>query len=176
MEDILIEDFTVIHISTDSKTEAYRLFQVLNDRGISLTDGDLLRARTLELLDNGAFETQQTTAETEWVVYRKSFNFKVMRIFTKRFFRKVKAITSTNRYHIDFVINHFLSNNPLIFGKKIFAVIPNTSISTEISKNESIGISKKFSFLKDKYTFLTLGRMEYPGYIEKNFSRANSYY
>jgi hypothetical protein len=66
IEDILIDDFTVIHIRTDSKPEAYRLFQVLNDRGISLTEGDLLRARTLELLDNSSFLTQQTTAETTW--------------------------------------------------------------------------------------------------------------
>lgn len=66
IEDILINDFTIIHISTNSRTEAYRLFQVLNDRGVSLSDGDLLRARTLEILDGGSFTIQQNTVEATW--------------------------------------------------------------------------------------------------------------
>jgi hypothetical protein len=41
----------VIHIRTDKKEEAYHLFAVLNDRGRSLSDADLLRTRTLELLE-----------------------------------------------------------------------------------------------------------------------------
>jgi len=47
---VVDEDFTVIHVVTYNRPEAYRLFQVLNDRGISLTEGDLLRANTLEIL------------------------------------------------------------------------------------------------------------------------------
>jgi len=66
IEDILIEDFTVIHITTESKGEAYRLFQVLNNRGMSLTAGDLLRSSTLELLDNPTFTNQQDSAEATW--------------------------------------------------------------------------------------------------------------
>jgi len=65
-EKSLDEDCTVIHIVTDSKHEAYRLFQVLNDRGTSLTEGDLLRARTLELLASPEFVEQQKAAENAW--------------------------------------------------------------------------------------------------------------
>lgn len=65
-EQALDEDCTIIHIVTDSKTEAYRLFQVLNDRGTSLTEGDLLRARTLELLAPTEFAEQQQAAEGSW--------------------------------------------------------------------------------------------------------------
>jgi hypothetical protein len=65
-EEVLDEDCTVIHIVTDSKREAYRLFQVLNDRGTSLTEGDLLRARTLELLAPTEFAEQQKAAEDAW--------------------------------------------------------------------------------------------------------------
>lgn len=65
-ENILDEDFTIIHIVTDTSSEAYRLFQVLNDRGTSLTEGDLLRAKTLELLDNISFHTQQRNVELAW--------------------------------------------------------------------------------------------------------------
>jgi hypothetical protein len=54
----------VIHITTDDREEAYTLFTVLNDRGRSLTDGDLLRTRTLELLE-GRPELQNQ-AEESW--------------------------------------------------------------------------------------------------------------
>ena len=42
-ERIIAEDCTVIHIVTDVESEAYGLFQVLNNRGTNLTEGDLLR-------------------------------------------------------------------------------------------------------------------------------------
>jgi hypothetical protein len=52
--------------------EAYRLFATLNDRGRALTDGDLLRTRTLELLEGWA--PQQAAAEEAWsVVLRGSY-------------------------------------------------------------------------------------------------------
>lgn len=57
-------DFSLLHIKTFNKKEAYTLFRVLNDRGKNLTDGDLLRARVLELLEgHGA---QQASAESIW--------------------------------------------------------------------------------------------------------------
>lgn len=45
------EDCHLIHIVSDDRTEAYKLFAVLNDRGRTLSDGDLLRSYTLELLE-----------------------------------------------------------------------------------------------------------------------------
>lgn len=61
---IMDEDFSIINIVTHSDKEAYKLFQVLNDRGRSLTEGDLLRAKTLELLEG--FKTQQDSTESLW--------------------------------------------------------------------------------------------------------------
>lgn len=46
----IAHDSQVIHIVTRSMENAYRLFSVLNDRGRTLSDADLLRSRTLELL------------------------------------------------------------------------------------------------------------------------------
>jgi len=63
-ENILDEDCSIIIVPTKTETDAYRIFQVLNDRGISLSEGDLLRARTLELLED--HESYQVTAEKEW--------------------------------------------------------------------------------------------------------------
>lgn len=64
--EVIEEDSTIIHIITEEKSVAYRLFQVLNDRGISLTEGDLLRARTLELLDAPGYEVKQDAVERAW--------------------------------------------------------------------------------------------------------------
>lgn len=64
IDHVLAEDCTVIFMWSDNRSEAYRIFQVLNDRGVSLTNGDLLRARTLELLDHPPVtETQNELAE-----------------------------------------------------------------------------------------------------------------
>ena len=66
LSDILVEDCTVIHIVTTTLGEAYRLFQVLNDRGRNLAPGDLLRAATLEMLDSIQFSNKQTKAVEMW--------------------------------------------------------------------------------------------------------------
>lgn len=61
---VLTEDCTVIFMWVDKRSEAYQIFQVLNDRGVGLTDGDLLRARTMELLDHQlVVETQDQLAK-----------------------------------------------------------------------------------------------------------------
>ena len=66
LELILNDDCTLIALETDSKEEAYRIFQVINDRGETLTVGDLLRAKTLELLDDPTVAHHQETIEGIW--------------------------------------------------------------------------------------------------------------
>ncbi|PME55963.1 DUF262 domain-containing protein [Vibrio lentus] len=44
---IFEESFLLIHIITTSVDDAYKLFMVLNDRGLNLTEGELLKAHTL---------------------------------------------------------------------------------------------------------------------------------
>lgn len=64
IQQLIDVDFSIIRIETDNKDNAYRLFQVLNNRGKNLTEGDLLRARTLELLEGNT--TLQTSAVDCW--------------------------------------------------------------------------------------------------------------
>ncbi|MGD9590733.1 MAG: DUF262 domain-containing protein [Pyrinomonadaceae bacterium] len=64
VETVLLGDFTVIHMVVDKRKDAYTLFQVINDRGANLTDGDLLRAKTLEILEN--FDNEQNAVEALW--------------------------------------------------------------------------------------------------------------
>ncbi len=57
----LLNDSHVVHIVSLERAQAYRLFSVLNHRGESLSDADLLRSRSLELLE-GFTEVQEKTA------------------------------------------------------------------------------------------------------------------
>jgi len=66
IDHVLAEDCTVIFMWSDNRSEAYRIFQVLNDRGVSLTNGDLLRARTLEVLDHKPVEATQNELAERW--------------------------------------------------------------------------------------------------------------
>lgn len=64
IQNIIDNDFTILYMVTDSKEDAFRLFQVINDRGTNLTVGDLLKAKTLELLEG--FGDYQDSCETFW--------------------------------------------------------------------------------------------------------------
>lgn len=50
IEDVIDRSCTVIFIDAKTKKDAYALFQVLNDRGMGLTVGDLLKSKTLEIV------------------------------------------------------------------------------------------------------------------------------
>jgi Protein of unknown function DUF262/Protein of unknown function (DUF1524) len=54
----------VILVVSDDRDRAYQLFSVLNDRGRSLEDADLLRSHTLEMLQG--FDSEQTAAAATW--------------------------------------------------------------------------------------------------------------
>lgn len=60
----LTVDSYIIHIISDNSQEAYRLFSILNDRGKNLSDGDLLRSYTLEMLESHV--NQQIMVEKSW--------------------------------------------------------------------------------------------------------------
>lgn len=64
IEQILKSNCTVIFMDCDTRTSAYKLFQVLNDRGAGLTEGDLLKSKTLEALE--AYPQEQEQAQTWW--------------------------------------------------------------------------------------------------------------
>jgi len=63
---VLATDCSVIFMCSETKSEAYQIFQVLNDRGVHLTDGDLLRASTMELLDAKPLAAIQNKVAEQW--------------------------------------------------------------------------------------------------------------
>lgn len=64
IQNIIDDDFTILYMVTDSKEDAFRLFQVINDRGTNLTVGDLLKAKNLEILEG--FEDCQDKCGKFW--------------------------------------------------------------------------------------------------------------
>lgn len=66
VDTVMQDDWNLIHMVTDSKDEALRLFRVLNDRGTGLTEGELLRSQLLEAVDGVAIQKQKETIEQTW--------------------------------------------------------------------------------------------------------------
>ncbi|KVK54334.1 hypothetical protein BCY90_15595 [Agrobacterium deltaense] len=66
VHEVLKSDWTIIHMAAGDKADAYMLFQVLNDRGLSLTEGELLRSATLELLEPVVGLPELNEAEECW--------------------------------------------------------------------------------------------------------------
>ena len=66
LDNVLGHNCTAIFMCSDARTEAYQIFQVLNDRGVQLGKGDLLRARTLELLNGNSFVSIQNEVADNW--------------------------------------------------------------------------------------------------------------
>lgn len=66
VHEVLRADWTIIHMAASAKEDAYMLFQVLNDRGVSLTEGELLRSATLEAMEQAAGLEQINEVEDLW--------------------------------------------------------------------------------------------------------------
>ncbi|HEX8233344.1 MAG TPA: DUF262 domain-containing HNH endonuclease family protein [Caulobacteraceae bacterium] len=62
------KDWTIIHMKAENRRDAYMLFQTLNDRGRGLTEGELLRASTLEALEPIATAGEMAAVEASWNV------------------------------------------------------------------------------------------------------------
>ncbi|VFS56738.1 Protein of uncharacterised function (DUF1524) [Leminorella grimontii] len=62
------ESFLVIHIVTNSIDEAYKLFTVLNDRGINLTEGELLKAYTIGICGNDNSRIRKISDDWDFIL------------------------------------------------------------------------------------------------------------
>lgn len=65
IEILIHKNCTIIFIDSKTRESAYKLFQVLNDRGAGLTEGDLLKSKTLEALERH-FSPKQASIERDW--------------------------------------------------------------------------------------------------------------
>lgn len=66
IEKIINEKCNIIHMITSKVSDAYKLFQVINDRGEHLTHTDLIRAKTLGIADDNKSEHIFKDVEKTW--------------------------------------------------------------------------------------------------------------
>ncbi|MDN3548932.1 DUF262 domain-containing protein [Mucilaginibacter aquaedulcis] len=64
MEKVLLEDFYILRMQTSNAKAAFKLFQVLNNRGKNLTEGDLFRAESLRVVEE--HPNVQLLVEASW--------------------------------------------------------------------------------------------------------------
>lgn len=66
----MAESFRIVVLITEEPGHEFALFQIVNDRGLSLTSGEMLKARTIELLTSQKRELKReriiTEAESIW--------------------------------------------------------------------------------------------------------------
>lgn len=112
------------------------------------------------------------TAETEWILFRRHPIYRAKRPLTRWFFRRVPAIFSTTRYYLGFVRRWFLDDDALLIASKYYGVIPNIARSVD-SPAEPDGVPQEVlrELQSGRPVFLTLGRMDSHGELQKNFRR-----
>lgn len=66
------ESFLLIHIISTTVDDAYKLFMVLNDRGINLTEGELLKAHTIGNADGDSPEVIQISQDWDLILANDS--------------------------------------------------------------------------------------------------------
>ena len=138
---VLDSDFSIIHIVTYDTQEAYKLFQVLNDRGKSLTEGDLLRAKTLELLEG--FQTQQNSTEHQWdqILMDKS---KSTENYLRWIYQSHKGVRAGRNTLFDDFLNYFYpqdnSTTPITISNADAILLTTQNLNKELIRARKISM------------------------------------
>jgi glycosyltransferase involved in cell wall biosynthesis len=106
-------------------------------------------------------------AETEWTLFREDLHYKWRRPIIRSFIKNVRNILSTTPYYLEFTKHWYLSDDPLRIAKKRFFVVPNTL--PDDAKLTAQGRTRGKP--GDRIRFMTLGRMDQHGELQKNFAR-----
>jgi hypothetical protein len=102
-----------------------------------------------------------STEDTEAVIWSKKIIFKIRKLIINFVIKKIKYISSTNYYHIDFYKKHFLNDNIYEISNKIFFIIPNV---TNINKINKISENEKKN---EKIKFVSVAKMSDEGVQQK---------
>ena len=66
IDEVLSEDCALLLMESETLSESYKIFLVLNSRGVHLTAGDLLRVRTMEFIDRNSTSNVQNELSSCW--------------------------------------------------------------------------------------------------------------
>jgi len=132
LQSSVVDDSYVIQIVSDERDEAYRLFMVLNDRGRTLSDGDLLRARTLELLEG--YPDHQEQVERYWDQIL-SGSYTEIDQFLRSYYPSHLGQRAPRRDLFDHFCEHFLDYSaslPRDDADKVMARVANMKTESEL--------------------------------------------
>ncbi|MFN3753719.1 DUF262 domain-containing protein [Flavobacterium sp.] len=139
IEQILESDFCILNMITGDRKAAFKLFQVLNNRGKNLTEGDLLRAECLRMLE--PHPNEQEIIERAWDNILAD-----MPIDTVEFLRAIYGSytgqkADTNSLFNDF-ISHFLPENEHVHINEATAILIKNKV---VKIEEDIDLLRKLS-------------------------------
>lgn len=148
-DDVIHNGCTIIFIDADSRESAYKLFQVLNDRGAGLTEGDLLKSKTLEVLENH-FSIKQESMQIDWDEILQD---------------EPKQVEAFLRYYFASVCGYRVRRTALYddFLKKFFPGIDNKDVVTDEEEATRL-VTQVNSLLFEMRNFrkITAGEWVYP--------------
>lgn len=116
----LVSRAQVLNLSTDSKSMAYRLFTILNDRGRSLSEADLLRTRTLELLDSN--QTMLLKADRAWSAIMETGSSSVV-AFLRALYSSEKGIRPPSKNFFDALQRHYSLESEKAGAKELSRIL-----------------------------------------------------
>ncbi|ACL93931.1 glycosyltransferase [Caulobacter vibrioides] len=108
-----------------------------------------------------------STGDTETARYGTGLLRRIERRLIKfRIAKNVKAILSTNEFHLNFVKAFYFENDPYRLANCYFGIVPNV-VRDELDQN---GDGSKSQYIKpDLVNVVTLGRMDKQGVAQKGF-------
>lgn len=149
LEDLVNSSFCIIFIRTDTQNTAYKLFQVLNDRGMGLTEGDLLKSKTLEVLEEPNYSSQQLSVQHNWDDILSDKPEKISDFF-KRYYSSVTGNRIGRASMYDDLVKHFF---PEIQKSDI--------VQNETTANIIVGTINSIKDGKEIYNKITSGEWLY---------------
>lgn len=143
----ILEKVYVVLVITNSLTSAFRLFNVLNARGMSLSNGDLVKNKLFECASYKPSEKK--VIENAWNKLEELIGIKDLDIFLGhlRTAIKGKKAQETLYQEIDTVIDKDYKNSPAKFGQVVVSFAHNY---VKIQDNDfgEKGVSKYLNSLK----------------------------
>lgn len=97
--------------------------------------------------------------DTEFLAWRNRLSDRINRVFLKRFVAHTPTIVATNRYHLGFVRDHFLSGNRYLLARKRMVSLANAIQLPELATSAT---PAALEGIRLDRCLLTLGRMNHP--------------
>ena len=133
IEEVMNDNCTIIQITTERAKDAYKLFQVLNDRGLSLSEGDLLRAKTLELLESPDLSEIQGEVGLLWDDILKDEPTRIKNYLTWYFSGTIGKPPKSTEVFDDYIKKIFKINEDTIITQEKAAQIKRTILDIKLS-------------------------------------------